>query len=170
MFIAHILSSYQVISSLQVAEARETLLKKLHNKTDEETSENPGLSDDAKDASAETVNPTPQRKSIDETESGDPSKEVDTRPSIDTQKQSLNEEDVSFSDLEDEDDDPSDKPSAPRGSTSDKAWVQLDESSGSQGAKQKADHNASKDKESEGEDSNDWLTVDDTDFDNLGAV
>lgn len=160
----------KLLSTPQVAEARETLLKKLHNKTDEETSENPGLSDDAKDASAETVNPTPQRKSIDETESGDPSKEVDTRPFIDTQKQSLNEEDVSFSDLEDEDDDPSDKPSAPRGSTSDKAWVQLDESSGSQGAKQKADHNASKDKESEGEDSNDWLTVDDTDFDNLGAV
>lgn len=166
MFIAYILSSFQVISSLQVAEARETLLKKLHNKTDEETSEKPDLSDDAKDASAETVNPTPQRENIVETESSHPSKEVDTRPSIDTQKQSLNEEDVSFSDLEDEDDDPS----APRVSKSDKAWVQLDENSGSQGAKQKADQNASKDKESEGEDSNDWLTVDDTDFDNLGAV
>lgn len=179
------LYSFKVISFRQVAEARETLLKKLQNKTDvdQETSENPESSDindsgmgysmapsQNKDASAETVNLTKQSEIANETESGHQSEEVDTYPSIDTQKQSENEEDVSFSDLEDNDNDLSDKLSAPKVSTSDKAWVQLNENSKSQGAEQKADQYALRDKESEGEDSNEWLTVDDTDFDNLAAI
>ncbi|KAG6428466.1 hypothetical protein SASPL_112718 [Salvia splendens] len=187
-------------ASLRVAEARETLFKQLQNKNDQETSEGPASSD-AKDASAETVNPTQLKETVEEpesesrhqpnastetlnptqpretveepeSESGHHSSAVETRPLTDAQKQSPNGEDVSFSDLEDdEDDDPSEKlSSAPRASTSDKTWVQLDESSGSQGPKQNACQGVSKDKESEGEDSNDWLTVDDTDFDSLGAV
>ncbi|KAG6414230.1 hypothetical protein SASPL_126948 [Salvia splendens] len=163
-----------------VAEARETLLKQLQSKNAQETSGNPDSSD-AKYASSETVNPTQPRETVDEPEpepepepesvSGHQPEAVEPGPSADAHKQSPNEEDVSFSDLEDEEnDDPSDKLSACRQSTSEKAWVQLDENSGSQGSKQNASHNVSKDKESEGEDSNDWLTVDDTDFDNLGAV
>ncbi|KAG6411575.1 hypothetical protein SASPL_129658 [Salvia splendens] len=168
----------QVIRILQVAEARETLLKQLQSKNAQETSGNPDSSD-AKYASSETVNPTQPRETVDEPESesvsvsvsGHQPEAVEPGPSADAHKQSPNEEDVSFSDLEDEEnDDPSDKLSARRASTSEKAWVQLDENSGSQGSKPNASHNVSKDKESEGEDSNDWLTVDDTDFDNLGAV
>ncbi|XP_042056849.1 uncharacterized protein LOC121801432 [Salvia splendens] len=190
----------KLLSTPQVAEARETLFKQLQNKNDQETSEGPASSD-AKDASAETVNPTQLKETVEEpesesrhqpnastetlnptqpretveepeSESGHHSSAVETRPLTDAQKQSPNGEDVSFSDLEDdEDDDPSEKlSSAPRASTSDKTWVQLDESSGSQGPKQNACQGVSKDKESEGEDSNDWLTVDDTDFDSLGAV
>lgn len=132
-------------------------MKKLQNKTDQETSENSKCFD-AKDASApETANPTEERESVDEAGSSHQSEAVNT------QKQPQNEEDVSFSDLEEEDDNASTR----RVSTSDKAWVQLDENTESQGPKQKADHNSSKDKESEGED---WLTVDDTDFDNLEAM
>ncbi|KAL1531295.1 hypothetical protein AAHA92_33988 [Salvia divinorum] len=78
-------------------------------------------------------------------------KAVEPGPSADAHRQSPNEEDVSFSDLEDEEnDDPSDKVSARRASTSEKAWVQLDENSGSQCSKQNASHNVSKDKDSEG--------------------
>ncbi|XP_047938951.1 uncharacterized protein LOC125186599 [Salvia hispanica] len=168
----------KLLSTPQVAEARETLLKQLQNKNAQETSGNPDSSD-AKDASSETVNPTQPSETVEEPEpesesesvSGHQPEEVEAGPSADAHKQSPNEEDVSFSDLEDEEnDDPSDKLSARRASTSEKAWVQLDENSGSQGSKPNASHNVSKDKESEGEDSNDWLTVDDTDFDNLGAV
>ncbi|XP_042003807.1 uncharacterized protein LOC121752779 [Salvia splendens] len=168
----------KLLSTPQVAEARETLLKQLQSKNAQETSGNPDSSD-AKYASSETVNPTQPRETVDEPESesvsvsvsGHQPEAVEPGPSADAHKQSPNEEDVSFSDLEDEEnDDPSDKLSARRASTSEKAWVQLDENSGSQGSKPNASHNVSKDKESEGEDSNDWLTVDDTDFDNLGAV
>ncbi|KAL8488395.1 hypothetical protein ACS0TY_024609 [Phlomoides rotata] len=171
------------LSTPQVAEARETLLKKLQNKNneDQETSENSDSSDSNnsneenskgpsqhKDESAETVNVTKQMEIVDETDSGHQSKEVDTHPSNDTKNQSKNEEDVSFSDLEDDDDnDLPDKQSAPKLSTSNKAWVELGESSGT---KEKADQHGLKDKDSEGEDSNDWLTVDDTDFDNLAVI
>lgn len=150
-------------------------MKQLQSKNTQETSGNPDSSD-AKHASSETVNPTQPRETVDETESESVSVSVsghqpEAVESADAHKQSPIEEDVSFSDLEDEEnDDPSDKLSARGASTSEKAWVQLDGSSGSQGSKQNASHNVSKDKESEGEDSNDWLTVDDTDFDSLGAV
>lgn len=165
---------------LQVAEARETLLNKLQNKKneDQETSENSESSDtnkdneenskgpsQQKDESVETESITKQPEIGDETESSHLSKEDDTHPSNDTQNQSENEEDVSFSDLEDDDNELPDKVSAPKLSTSNKNWVELGE------AKEKADEDGLKDKDSEGEDSsNDWLTVDDTDFDSLAAV
>ncbi|KAG6431557.1 hypothetical protein SASPL_109636 [Salvia splendens] len=159
-------------ASLRVAKARETLLKQLQNKNDQETAEGPASSD-AKNTSTETVNPTKPGETVEEPEpeSGHQPDAVETHLLTDAKEKSPNEDDVSFSDLEDdEDDDPSQKlSSAPRASTSDKTWVQLDESSGSQGPKQNAGHGVSKDKDSEGEDSNDWLTVDDTDFDSLGA-
>ncbi|KAI3473808.1 hypothetical protein Pfo_031387 [Paulownia fortunei] len=173
---------------LFVAEARETLLKKLQNKTDvdQQTSENPESSDTnkdigkgyskeggesaAQDVSAETVNPSKQKDIVNETESDHHSEEVDTCTSIDPRRQSENEEDVSFSDLEDDDNDLSDKLSGAKASKSEKAWVQLNENSGAQGAKQKADQYALRERESEGEESNDWLTVDDDDFDNLAAI
>lgn len=142
MVVCNVIHS-KAIGFLQVTEARETLLKKLQNKTDQGTFEDPKPSD-AKDAE--------DRKTVDQSESSHRSEAAEPQ----------NEEDVSFSDLEEDDD-----TSTHRTSTSDKAWVQLDEDTKSQGAKPKADHNSSKDKESEGED---WLTVDDTDFDNLGAM
>ncbi|XP_042047298.1 uncharacterized protein LOC121793367 [Salvia splendens] len=163
----------KLLSTPQVAKARETLLKQLQNKNDQETAEGPASSD-AKNTSTETVNPTKPGETVEEPEpeSGHQPDAVETHLLTDAKEKSPNEDDVSFSDLEDdEDDDPSQKlSSAPRASTSDKTWVQLDESSGSQGPKQNAGHGVSKDKDSEGEDSNDWLTVDDTDFDSLGAV
>ncbi|KAK6135481.1 hypothetical protein DH2020_030767 [Rehmannia glutinosa] len=173
-----------------IADARETLMSKLQNKTDvdQETSDNPDPSDTSNDSSGnlhsaegdesasqhkdatETVNPSQQRDNIvnEETESGRHSEDVDTSTSIDAQKQKPeNEEDVSFSDLEDDDSDSSDKLSGHKESKKDKVWVQLNENSGT---KQKADQYALRENKSEGEDSNDWLTVDDTDFDNLAAI
>ncbi|KAK6156531.1 hypothetical protein DH2020_010779 [Rehmannia glutinosa] len=169
-----------------IADARETLMSKLQNKTDvdQETSDNPDPSDTSNDSSGnlhsaegdesasqhkdatETVNPSQQRDNI--VNEGRHSEDVDTSTSIDAQKQKPeNEEDVSFSDLEDDDSDSSDKLSGHKESKKDKVWVQLNENSGT---KQKADQYALRENKSEGEDSNDWLTVDDTDFDDLAAI
>ncbi|KAK6156508.1 hypothetical protein DH2020_010756 [Rehmannia glutinosa] len=178
----------ELLSTPQIADARETLMSKLQNKTDvdQETSDNPDPSDTSNDSSGnvhsaegdesasqhkdatETVNPKKKNIVNEETESGRHSEDVDTSTSIDAQKQKPeNEEDVSFSDLEDDDSDSSDKLSGHKESKKDKVWVQLNENSGT---KQKADQYALRENKSEGEDSNDWLTVDDTDFDNLAAI
>uniref|UniRef100_A0A5B6ZQH1 BSD domain-containing protein n=1 Tax=Davidia involucrata TaxID=16924 RepID=A0A5B6ZQH1_DAVIN len=101
--------------------------------------------------------------------------DVDTCTSVDAQKQPENEEDVSFSDLDDDDNDLSgrlsgfrlakdNRVSSPNGSNE---WVQLNENSGTQGGQQKAGQLASREKDSEGEESNEWLTVDDIDLDSL---
>ncbi|KAL7137753.1 hypothetical protein ABFS83_10G113900 [Erythranthe nasuta] len=167
----------ELLSTPQVAEARETLLKKLHNKTgvDQETAANEessvpnneiGKGYSTEEASA--PNPTKQKEIASETESSHRYEEIDTRRSTDPQKQPENEEDdVSFSDLEDDDSDLSDNLSGPKSSKSDKGLVQLDENID---AKQKADQSSLREKESESEESNEWLTVDDTDFDNLAAI
>ncbi|PIN05927.1 hypothetical protein CDL12_21530 [Handroanthus impetiginosus] len=172
----------KLLSSPQVAEAREKLLNQLQNKTDgdKKTSGDTGSSDVTKESSEsatqqrnvspETGNPTKQRDIVNESKSAHLSEEVDqSHTSTDSQKQSENEDDVSFSDLEDDDND-LDKQSGPKVSRSEKTWVQLNENSASKDAKRNTQQSASRDKESEGEESSDWLTVDDTDFDNLAAI
>lgn len=83
------------------------------------------------------------------------------------QKQLETEEDISFSDLEEYDNDLSvrsqqniDKISSPRSSNE---WVRLNASVDTRGGLQKADQSFSRKRDSEGEDSNDWLTIDDFD-------
>lgn len=160
-------------------------MKKLQNKPDTDQDQETAISVDSSDTKEENgkeqsteagettsqhkdvINPTNHRDVIIETESVHHSEEVDRCTTTDPQRQSENEEDVSFSDLEDDDNELSHKQSGPEVSKGDKVWVQLNESSE---AKQKADQSPLRDKESEGEDSNDWLTVDDTDFDNLAGI
>ncbi|KAL3840752.1 hypothetical protein ACJIZ3_025343 [Penstemon smallii] len=146
-----------------IVEARETLLKKLQNKT-EEASENRESSSDS-DEESTSQNKDASETAVNTTKSGHQSEEeVGTSTSVDAPKQSENE-DVSFSDLEDDENDLS----GVKGSKHDKVtrggaheWVQLNEASA---MKQR------RDKESEGEESpNDWLTVDDADFDSLAEV
>ncbi|EYU18242.1 hypothetical protein MIMGU_mgv1a020683mg [Erythranthe guttata] len=157
----------ELLSTPQVAEARETLLKKLHNKTDvdQETAANEESSDTNKEIGkgystegegGETIshpkdasapNPTKQKAIASQTESSHHYEEIDTRRFSDPQTQPENEEDdVSFSDLEDDDNDLSDNLSGPKSSKSDKGLVPLDENID---AKQKADQSSLRDKESE---------------------
>lgn len=103
---------------------------------------------------------------------------IDTGTSVCAQKKLVQEEedmDISFSDLEDDDNDISNrlsglntaeetKVSSPGGCND---WVQLKGSPESQAGggqhEQRAGKSNSRDKDSEGEESNDWLTVDDFD-------
>ncbi|KAE8730752.1 ENTH/ANTH/VHS superfamily protein isoform 1 [Hibiscus syriacus] len=79
------------------------------------------------------------------------------------------EEDVSFSDLEDDDNCLSNRVSMPKSKLRDKApsssgsndWVQLNKRPETRGDLQKTGQSNSRDKYSEGEESNDWLTDDD---------
>lgn len=96
--------------------------------------------------------------------------DIDTRTSVDNQKKLEHEEDVSFSDLEEDDNDLSTRLSASRQAQGIRApspsgssdWVQLNESSETQGGLQKARQSISCDKDSDVE-SSDWLKVDDFD-------
>ncbi|CDP10453.1 unnamed protein product [Coffea canephora] len=176
----------------------ETLLLKLRNKSNaqvasgiSETVNTPALSQEMsaiqedkslseqKDASAETANTTKERE-VETGKNGMRLKDEDAGvpESLDGQKRPQNEDDVSFSDLEDEDNDPSDKVSGfrrtqnGRGSSASESseWVRLTENSGAQGGQNNPGLSTRRGKDSEGEESNDWLTVDDIDFDNLAAA
>ncbi|KZV14157.1 protein starmaker-like [Dorcoceras hygrometricum] len=176
----------KLLSAPQVVEARETLLKKLQNKsntmqeTSENHNENPEINRDTdqghisegdesktqhKSASAEIASANkPMDNNTTEEEKG-------SYGSADARNKSESE-DISFSDLEDDDDDVRKKVLASRllnkGEASE--WIQLNENSGGQVGKKKAGGSTLPDKGSESEDSNDWLAVDDKDFDNLGAI
>ncbi|KAH9805289.1 BSD domain-containing protein [Citrus sinensis] len=97
--------------------------------------------------------------------------DTDTGFSVSTRKEIHHEEDVSFSDLEDESNDRPGRLSARRSAEGTKAispsgssdWVQLQESSMHRGDLERACRSTtSRDKDSEGE-SSDWLAVDDFD-------
>lgn len=107
---------------------------------------------------------------------------VNMGTSVGTHSKHSENEDISFSDLEDDDNDlsrrllgfgpaQSDKVSSPSQSnkvssrSGSNEWVRLTENSGTLGGPQKECQSTSGEKDSEGEESNDWLTVDDTDFD-----
>ncbi|KAF8393152.1 hypothetical protein HHK36_021393 [Tetracentron sinense] len=181
-----------------VVEARELLLQKLQNrpntlvensKTDdlfvEVTSKgSSNIEEDnnqvqEKEVLAETVN-SAQQVHIDEQKNIEQwleEEDIITGTSFDSPKQLGNEEDVSFSDLEDDDDDVSsrqpglrpvqDTGISPPNRSND--WVQLSETE-TQSNRKKAVQPISRAKDSEGEESNDWLTVDDFDSDSLGNV
>uniref|UniRef100_A0A2C9UKI1 BSD domain-containing protein n=1 Tax=Manihot esculenta TaxID=3983 RepID=A0A2C9UKI1_MANES len=94
--------------------------------------------------------------------------EIDTCKTLDRQKKLEHEEDVSFSDLEDDDNDLSSRLSSSRQAQgiirapSSTDWVQLNESSEVGSDPQKARQSISRERDSDVE-SNDWLKVDDFD-------
>ncbi|PSS08400.1 Biorientation of chromosomes in cell division protein [Actinidia chinensis var. chinensis] len=191
----------KLLSTTEIAEAREVLLQKLGNRRNEpvETSEvsqtinlsQEGVKADngqgegslslAYEVSTETPSAEPGAKSEihpNDTKERSEKEEVDACTSSGTQKPPENEEDVSFSDLDDDDNDlsgrlsrlkPTDDERAPSliGSSE---WVRLNENSGTQGGDGQKAGQPIREKDSEGEESNDWLTVDKNDFDSLAAV
>ncbi|KAJ8450671.1 hypothetical protein Cgig2_021143 [Carnegiea gigantea] len=92
-------------------------------------------------------------------------KEPRTTRSSSAPKRFQSEDDVSFSDLEDDDTDlpnrraRSTRASSPEGSSE---WVQLNKGAGIRGSQSRGQL-SSRDRDSEGEESSDWLTVDDFD-------
>ncbi|KAK9130614.1 hypothetical protein Sjap_011101 [Stephania japonica] len=177
----------EMLSTSQVLEARELLLQKLQNsKNAQSKSSKPvdvPLETRGKGADAQLVSTAAKKQetlieNVNTVNSEDEDVDQWLEEDVETgtsQKRLGNEQDVSFSDLEDDDDNdtsdqhgrPSSQQSAHASSPSGSSgWVQLSENSKSSERKKKV----SRDKDSEGESSNDWQTVDDFDSDSVGAA
>lgn len=181
---------FEILATPQIIETRNTLLMKLKSKktVEVENAEN-----------CDTIDASPEGSKVSETQGGNVQSrlkgteivdrmgglaiddeedneqwledtDTDKNTSGDNRKKLENEEDVSFSDLEEDDSDISTRLSAtrqaqgvrlpsPSGSSD---WIQLNESSDPQGGPRKAPHSVSRDKDSDAE-SYDWLNVDDYD-------
>lgn len=170
-------------------EARDELLRKLQKRMDEQVDSS--KSDDSfvefsnkgskiheesspvqeKEVLAETLTAA-HEVGVDEQENNEQwlEEEDDETDTFASQKQLGIEVDVSFSDLEDDDDiDGSSRQQGLRplkvigGPNDSNEWIQLSENSNNQEGKKKAVQSTSREKDSEGEESNDWLTIDDFD-------
>ncbi|KAF3453749.1 hypothetical protein FNV43_RR04190 [Rhamnella rubrinervis] len=180
----------ELLSNPKILEARDQLLQKLQNKRNtevEETTENSGLWNESeegggnkvsetqgednpsieKEVSTETVNAKEERDILDEASfkqwSDMDKTNIDSGSSMDAKRKIESEEDISFSDLEDDDHDHSRRSSDVRrevDNSSPTDWVKLGGSSEIQIGQKKT--GLSKDRDSEGE-SSDWLNVDDYD-------
>ncbi|WCJ29993.1 BSD domain-containing protein [Euphorbia peplus] len=164
----------EILSSQEIVETRSLLLQKLQNtrnmKVENSDASHDDISNDEKEVT-EIVNHTGSLR-INDGDNADQwlkEAEVDPRTSLDGKKKKLEpEDDVSFSDLEDDENDLASRLSgsgqvgqfvrtpSPSGSSD---WVQLNESSGNL---QKARLSISREKDSDAE-SNDWLKVGDSD-------
>ncbi|XP_068343771.1 uncharacterized protein [Pyrus communis] len=181
---------FELLATPKIVEARDVLLHKLHNKrnTREDAPEKSilvspknhiqdgktqgeGSSSQEKEASTEIVNTTERFKTDDEegTEQWSEGASISSGTFVDGQRKHEPEDDISFSDLEDEENDVSSRQSglrqgpyaracSPNGSND---WVQLNRSSENEGGRQRAGR--SKGRDSEGEYSSDWLAVDEYD-------
>lgn len=180
----------KLLSTPEIVEAREILLQQLRSRRNApvEESEPVTLSQEGHKDKNNQGEDSPSRKKevLEETSSSEQMAEIDREntTSVDTKKQPENEEEISFSDLEDDENDENDlagrlsrlrqardeRVPSPNGSSE---WVRLGEHSGTQGASgggQKEGQSVSKGKDSEGEESNDWLTVDEGDLESLSNV
>ncbi|KAK1550232.1 hypothetical protein Q3G72_015886 [Acer saccharum] len=162
---------FDLLSTTKIIETRNVLLQKLQNKRDEqvETSNTPIASSQEGKEVTKIVNATQGLEIDDEEENTEQwleEEDTDTGIPVNSQKTIAHEEDdVSFSDLEDDDNDlprrsaEDNKTTSPSGSND---WVKLNEGSENRSDKEKARQSVSRDKDSEGE-SSDWLAVDEFD-------
>lgn len=184
----------ELLSTPEIVEVRETLLQQLQSKKDpqpEASKDSETVDASEKDVkvggqhrseskleeqniSAETANASHGKDSLQGEERQEKLKDEKTKGT--TSYADKNEDDVSFSDLEDDDDtDISDKLQGSKpthtkkvsSSSESHEWIKLNENSRGQGSQQKAGQSSHRDKDSEGEESSDWLTVDDIDSDSL---
>lgn len=172
---------FELLSTSKIVEARDVLLQKLQRNAQVDTSQEgskvsetqgENIPSQENKVSVGIINAGGERMDDEEnTEKWLEEEDTDTGTLVDPQKKLEHEEDVSFSDLEDDDSDLSSRQSglkpaqdvrasSPNGSND---WVQLNESSETRGGQQKAGLPNSQEKDSEGEESNDWLKVDDFD-------
>ncbi|KAI8570683.1 hypothetical protein RHMOL_Rhmol01G0054700 [Rhododendron molle] len=174
----------------EIVEAREILLQNLRNRRNEpvEESEPINLSQEGIRANNNQGEgrPSQDQEDLVGASSSQQRAEIDheNATSAFAKKQPENEEEISFSDLEDDENDENDlagrlsrlrqardkRVPSPNGSSE---WVRLGEHSGTQdagGGGQKGGQSTSRGKDSEGEESNDWLTVDEGDLESLSNV
>ena len=163
---------------LQVVETRDALLQKLqNNKNAQVENSNPDASEESgkvTETKQENISEEKVSEIVNSAEGLEITREenaeqwleeadISSGSSVSVKKNLEHEEDVSFSDLEDDDNSvpkstQHDKTSSPTGSNE---WVQLNKRPETRGGLQKAGQSNSRDKDSEGEESNDWLTDDD---------
>ncbi|KAL5786372.1 hypothetical protein ACOSQ2_008764 [Xanthoceras sorbifolium] len=166
---------FDQLSTPKIIETRNVLMQKLQNKRNEqvETSNTPNTPCQGESIPSrvkevtEIVNAMPALEIDDEenTEQWLEDEDTDTGIPVNTQKKIACVDDVSFSDLEDDDTDPPRKPAEDNKTTSPSGsndWVKLNEGSENRGDREKARQSISRDKDSEGE-SSDWLAVDEFD-------
>ncbi|KAK4713055.1 hypothetical protein R3W88_018962 [Solanum pinnatisectum] len=185
----------ELLSTPEIVEVRETLLQQLQSKKDpqpEESKDSETVDASEKDAkvsgqhaseskleekniSEETANVSQDKDSLHDEKRQEQLEDEKTKSTISYADK--NEDDVSFSDLEDDDTDLLDrlqgsKPTHKKkvsSSSESHEWIQLNENSKAQGSQQKTGQSNHRDKDSEGEESSDWLTVDDVDSDSLAT-
>ncbi|KAK8682966.1 hypothetical protein V6N13_039043 [Hibiscus sabdariffa] len=177
---------FELLSTPEVVATRDALLQKLQNNKNAETGNSSldasqesgkfGGKTQENVSSEERVNEIVNAAEGLEITSGEDNAEqwieeadISSGSSVRVENNLEHEEDVSFSDLEDEDNYLSNRVSAPKSKQHKKApsssgsndWVQLNNRPEAHGNLQKAGQSSSRDKYSEGEESNDWLTDDD---------
>lgn len=160
---------------LQIVKVREMLLQQLQNKkiTESEPTKEPETVQRSLDGEKRLSN---TNAAAEPCSNAAPDVKVITDEKSEQQIKDV--EDVSFSDLEDDDTDSSDQKPETRVSHSKKAslssesheWVQLNESSNDRVTQRIAGQSTSSGKDSEGEESSGWHTVDDADFDSLATI
>ncbi|KAJ8767804.1 hypothetical protein K2173_020744 [Erythroxylum novogranatense] len=181
---------YEILSTPQIVETRNVLLQKLQTKRNEKVNiaENSSTINTSKEIDKTSVmereNSSPNKEvteivsATEGLEIGDEDNmeqwleesDIDTGTSTDKQKKLEHEDDVSFSDLEDDENDRSTRLSNSRpvsgtwapSSAGSSDWDQLNENSETKDGKHKARQSTSRDKDSDVE-SNEWLKVDDFD-------
>ncbi|KAG2713351.1 hypothetical protein I3760_04G173200 [Carya illinoinensis] len=181
---------FELLSTSKIVEVRDVLLQKLQKNAQMENDKTKthNLSQDGNEVvsepqgknmlseekvSTEIISAAVEMDGEQNNEKWLEAEHINTGTSVCAQKKLVQEDDISFSDLEDDDNDLSNrlsglnlaeetKVSSPGGCND---WVQLKGSPESQvgGGQQKASKSNSRDKDSEGEESTDWLTVDDFD-------
>ncbi|KAL5697896.1 hypothetical protein ACHQM5_028999 [Ranunculus cassubicifolius] len=172
----------EILSTSQIVEARDTLLKTMQTRKNAHL-QTPEADDvDEKDSTnnvPQEPDVVPEREALPKTESGEQQDDADVDQWLEEEQDVTgpgtsytgqthigNEQDVSFSDLEDDDSDSLSRQG--RTSTTEKpnespGWVQLSENSDNGGSGRKK---GSRGKDSEGDESNEWLTIDEFDSDN----
>lgn len=176
----------KVVLTLQVIETRDALLQKLQKNKNvqvengspdasqqsgkfSETKQETSVSEEKVNEIVNAAEGLEITSSEDNAEQWLEEAELSSGSSLSIKKNMEHEEDVSFSDLEDDDTDTSNRASVRKSTQHDKAlsssgsndWVQLNKRPETRGAWQKAGQTSCRDKDSEGEESNDWLTDDD---------
>ncbi|XP_031119800.1 uncharacterized protein LOC116023007 [Ipomoea triloba] len=165
----------ELLSTPEIVKVREMLLQQLQNKkiTESEPTKEPETVQRSLDGEKQLPN---TNAAAEPCSNAAPDVKVITDEKSEQQIKDV--EDVSFSDLEDDDTDSSDQKPETRVSHSKKAslssesheWVQLNESSNDRVTQRIAGQSTSSGKDSEGEESSGWHTVDDADFDSLATI
>ncbi|GMI97654.1 hypothetical protein like AT2G10950 [Hibiscus trionum] len=178
---------FDLLSTPEVVETRDSLLQKLRNNKNAQTEESSLDASQESGEFCETIqeNVPPSEEKVseivnaaegleitsgeDNTEQWAEEADISSGSSVSCKNNLEHEEDVSFSDLEDNDNYLSNRVSVPKSkhhgsapsSSGSSDWVQLNKRPETRGGLQKAGQWNSRDKHSEGEESNDWLTDDD---------